>query len=343
MSRLTDAYVAGLIDGEGCISIQKATTGWSHSPRVDVGMTSKALGLLRALEADYGGAVRKTRRATDKWEEAWAWCASGPTAITVLERCLPHLVLKEEQARLALKVDEIKRSLPATASGRRRWNEEAGERCATLKARVQELNAKGPAPDVEPGWIAQLVAGQFLTPQADLFSDLGWSKFSGTLPSSGSMRNGHLYERPTLVQRTGANDCSSSPLLATPMAHERTHTPRKVHHGIQLANQVADLGVRMLPTATVSDTYTGNLASSQQKPGSMHSVTLPQAVTRLLPTPRAQNGEDRNSKPWVRPLGQPQNIENALARLPGASSGLPSDGGNGCSADPHPNLLLTDG
>ena len=34
----------------------------------------------------------------------------------------------------------------------------------------------------------------------------------------------------------------------------------------------------MLPTPTVSDTYTDNLASSQQKEGSMHSVTLPQAV-----------------------------------------------------------------
>jgi hypothetical protein len=34
----------------------------------------------------------------------------------------------------------------------------------------------------------------------------------------------------------------------------------------------------MFPTPTVSDTFTDNLASTQQKPGSMHSVTLPQAV-----------------------------------------------------------------
>jgi len=34
-----------------------------------------------------------------------------------------------------------------------------------------------------------------------------------------------------------------------------------------------------------------------------------------LPTPRAQNGEPRNMKPWVRPLDQPQNLENAIARL----------------------------
>ena len=31
--------------------------------------------------------------------------------------------------------------------------------------------------------------------------------------------------------------------------------------------------------------------------------------------PRAQNAESRNTKPWVRPLDQPQNLENALARL----------------------------
>jgi hypothetical protein len=37
-----------------------------------------------------------------------------------------------------------------------------------------------------------------------------------------------------------------------------------------------------LPTPTVSDTFTGNLKSSQQKPGSMHSVTLPQAVRMFI-------------------------------------------------------------
>lgn len=37
-----------------------------------------------------------------------------------------------------------------------------------------------------------------------------------------------------------------------------------------------------LPTPTVSDTFTSNLKSSQQKEGSMHSVTLPQAVERLV-------------------------------------------------------------
>ena len=34
-----------------------------------------------------------------------------------------------------------------------------------------------------------------------------------------------------------------------------------------------------------------------------------------LPTPRAQNGEERNQYPWIRPAGQPQNLENAIAHL----------------------------
>jgi len=40
------------------------------------------------------------------------------------------------------------------------------------------------------------------------------------------------------------------------------------------------------PSPTCSDVYTGNLKSTQQKPGSMHSVTLPQAVA-MWPTPNA--------------------------------------------------------
>jgi hypothetical protein len=45
-----------------------------------------------------------------------------------------------------------------------------------------------------------------------------------------------------------------------------------------LARAVFNSGEVSLPTPTVSDTYTDNLKSSQQRVGSMHSVTLPQAV-----------------------------------------------------------------
>lgn len=54
---------------------------------------------------------------------------------------------------------------------------------------------------------------------------------------------------------------------------------RMLLDGVQVS---AGGGQVNLPTPTVSDTFTGNLASTQQKDGSMHSVTLPQAIERLV-------------------------------------------------------------
>ena len=63
----------------------------------------------------------------------------------------------------------------------------------------------------------------------------------------------------------------------------------------------------MLPTPRTSDT---NGAGVHGDGG----LDLRTAI-QLLPTPRAQNGEPRNMKPWVRPLDEPQNLENAIGRL----------------------------
>jgi hypothetical protein len=49
-------------------------------------------------------------------------------------------------------------------------------------------------------------------------------------------------------------------------------------------------------SATTSDTHTGNLKSTQQKPGSMHSVTLAQAAERLWPTARTVTSGAESAK-----------------------------------------------
>jgi hypothetical protein len=60
---------------------------------------------------------------------------------------------------------------------------------------------------------------------------------------------------------------------------------------VEFAEEVAEK-LNKLPTPTVSDQYTGNLSSTQQKPGSMHSVTLAQVFNKpdLFPTPVASEG-----------------------------------------------------
>ena len=52
-----------------------------------------------------------------------------------------------------------------------------------------------------------------------------------------------------------------------------------------------DGGAWHIPSPTVSDLYTGNLASTQQSEDTNHSVTLPQWAERY-PTPQAADGSD---------------------------------------------------
>jgi hypothetical protein len=99
-----------------------------------------------------------------------------------------------------------------------------------------------------------------------------------TLPKSGGMRNGQLYQRPPL-EPVIAESASSS-----------------------------------LPTPTARDYKDTTLQPAKHRP--LDTDTLNRAIAHLLPTPRAQNGEERNMNIYARPLNQPQNLENALALLP---------------------------
>lgn len=77
-----------------------------------------------------------------------------------------------------------------------------------------------------------------------------------TLPRSGMMQNGIVFQLPALVHYTVETESSS------------------------------------FPTPTVADTFTDNLKSSQQKEGSRHSVNLSQAV-QMWRTPTSRIGGGR--------------------------------------------------
>lgn len=217
MSLMTDAYAAGLVDGEGCISIGKS--GSWFTARVDIGMTIKAEHLLTAFRSKYGGSIRCTRPATERWEEAKAWSIHGPSAAVFLRRIKPHLRLKEEQARLAILVEEIRLTQPKSEGGRSRWRLEDSERCRTIYIRMKELNQKGPVLSRSRGMggtpYARLVAGTWVTDQTELVSDLGLEQYSATWPRSGSMRNGQCYRRAPWVHHKHVSGCS---LWPTPTA-----------------------------------------------------------------------------------------------------------------------------
>lgn len=303
--RMTDAYAAGLIDGEGCISIQGETKRGIYQPRIDVGMTAKAMPVLEALKNRFGGVINKTRPRLDKWEEAHVWRVFGKPMATCLEALLPHLILKKQQAELALRLYRMVASLPRQPNGHARWSDQARKDGKILKALMQELNRRGPQHTETTGWFARLVGGTWITPQRDLLTAHGWEEYSGTLPRSGMCVNGRLFalaisERPISEIASG--------LLPTPSA---------ATYGTNQGGGAGRVGpIRpsletmarqgLLPTPTAGDAKASgsrNTATSKAHPGVSLSDYVRQdgGTGRLLPTPgfndyRSGRGYSHGSK-----------------------------------------------
>ena len=212
--QMTDAYAAGLIDGEGCISIAHRNERVFY-PRVDVGMGLKGLPALEKLMATYGGSIQVTRRQSQKWEEARAWRLFGRPLERFLMAILPHLILKREHARLALSLQQMIDSLPRRPNGSALWTEKATKDAKAIRALMTELNRKGPQHSQSAGWFARLVGETWITPQRDLVSAHGWEEFSGTWPRSGILQNFTVSLLPPLVRLT---DEIGSGSWATPVS-----------------------------------------------------------------------------------------------------------------------------
>jgi DNA (cytosine-5)-methyltransferase 1 len=101
-------------------------------------------------------------------------------------------------------------------------------------------------------------------------------------------------ERKDLLLRTPVASEAEGGAVAPDVAKANGQTLRLSGQMIDL---VAPNQLPKLPTPTVSDQYTANLASTQQKPGSMHSVTLAQVFHKpeLFPTPVAADW--KNGRP----------------------------------------------
>ncbi len=142
------------------------------------------------------------------------------------------------------------------------------------------------------------------TCEATLLSDS--TEFLVTLPASGSMRSGRLFQRPRLVLATSGSAFSS--LLPTPRAQDGPHGGPGQTNGRGEPDSLPAIG-QLLPTPTRRDHKGRNQRDDD--------TCLPGA---LLPTPQAKNNENQPSDNYGMNLGE------ALLPTPVAdnSRGLPS-------------------
>lgn len=104
ISDIDAAYLAGFIDGDGCIKISKRTRGFNH-PQYDlqVDISNDALSVLNEFKSLSNlGNISSSEGGTFKKAIRHRWILCGWEATLLLERILPYLRIKQSEAELGI-------------------------------------------------------------------------------------------------------------------------------------------------------------------------------------------------------------------------------------------------
>lgn len=104
LSKQQWAYIAGLIDGEGTVSLFKSDpkhNRGSHTLQISIVNTYKPV--LDWVKLHLGGYITTRSRKNVKWRTAYQWKLYHRQASGALRRMLPYLIIKKRQARLAIR------------------------------------------------------------------------------------------------------------------------------------------------------------------------------------------------------------------------------------------------
>lgn len=100
MTEVELAYMAGIIDGEGCVNI------WCRSDRKEyrlrLSVTNCDLSLMLWIKSTFGGYLYRREAQKAGWKTKYEWMVTGKLLDNVLPIILPYLKIKRRQAELAV-------------------------------------------------------------------------------------------------------------------------------------------------------------------------------------------------------------------------------------------------
>lgn len=100
LTRIQSAWLAALIDGEGCILFSKRYRG------ITLQVTNTAVSLLNFVMSVTGvGSITRNdwKNRKTKWSDAYRWrIAARDSVLRLLRSILPYLIVKRDKARRAI-------------------------------------------------------------------------------------------------------------------------------------------------------------------------------------------------------------------------------------------------
>lgn len=95
------SYIAGFIDGEGCISLQLIGKYKSVVLRIGIRHTNKKI--LEYLKNSFGGTLCDvTHNRFPHWKPSYDWSITGNAAVNLLSKIEPYVRIKIDQIDIAM-------------------------------------------------------------------------------------------------------------------------------------------------------------------------------------------------------------------------------------------------
>lgn len=114
MKKLTAAYLAGLIDGEGYISLLPSVLKGRRyfNPVLKIGMTSRDL--IEWFHKSFGGQLEHREYENPNFNDAYTVTLTGKSLKPFLQNILPFLRLKRRQAEICLEKIKVQQAHPGS-------------------------------------------------------------------------------------------------------------------------------------------------------------------------------------------------------------------------------------
>lgn len=136
------AYIAGIMDGEGCFQIRRAkdknmVNGYRFSLGFRITSTNKEV--LEFVKYYFGGNIgeHKLNNNKGKWKKAWRYDITCKKAFNLLQNIYPYLIIKEKQANVMVKFQKT------ITNNTKPIPEELWEKRKNLKLEINKLNKRG--------------------------------------------------------------------------------------------------------------------------------------------------------------------------------------------------------
>jgi len=140
MKKVDIAYLAGVVDSDGCISIQKRRNCRSYG--IILTIVQRDLPLIEYLYSVFQGSVNVVSTPRKGYKDFYLrWVVSDTTAIKLLKLILPYLRLKAEQAKTVVELYNEKMKKKDSKIDKRSYTDDSINRQRELFIYIKSLNS----------------------------------------------------------------------------------------------------------------------------------------------------------------------------------------------------------